>query len=299
MVHTELQHNLTENVQVKAETNFAHHDTYAHQGTENAQPDADFAQPCSSDDQTDSESDVDENFSIVDSQLMFMPISIYNLKISALLDSGSSINIMSSQLYDILSSQSSLLLSPSALGRYVVVANGDKVEIEGTSVVKIRTATGKHKIRVHIMRNTSHPLILGTDYLKSKNIVLNFVDNSVHLKNCSVKSKSSVELLSNTETVIFAKVPRSVRIGTQGVCCTNKQLTSQGLVVARCVVTVSVSNLIPVKILNTNSSVVTLPKGNIVAKFTPLDSSYQISVPCKIVDSGILKCSAAHRGKRM
>ncbi|KAK3105335.1 hypothetical protein FSP39_022873 [Pinctada imbricata] len=197
---------------------------------------------------------------------------------------------MSYQLYNTLSKQSSLPLSSSTFGRFVIVANGDKVEIEGTTFVKIRTATGKHKIRVHVMQNTSHPLILGTDYLKRKNIVLNFIDNSVQLKNCSVKCKTSVELQGGTETIIFAKVPNSVRIGTQGVCYSDKHLTTQGLVVARCVVTVSVSKLIPVKILNTNTSAITLQKGKLVAKFTPLDNSYQISIPCKKEDIGVNKC---------
>ena len=57
------------------------------------------------------------------------------------------------------------------------------------------------------------------------------------------------------------KVPLSVRFGTQGICNGSTALAKTGLLLARALVTVSVGNTIPVKILNVTDKVISVPRG--------------------------------------
>ena len=50
-----------------------------------------------------------------------------------------------------------------------------------------------------------------------------------------------------------------MNIGTQGICYTCKDLSKEGLIVARAVVTVSVDRLVPLKVMNVTDSVVVVP----------------------------------------
>ena len=236
----------------------------------------------SGEDATETESDDD---SCSSHKLLFMPVSISHMKISALLDTGSSVNIMSSHLYNSLPKYCHSPLLPSNFGNHVVVASGDKIEILGTSFVKMKSSTGKHKVKVLVMRNTSHPLIFGTDYLRQKRITTSFATNTVHTSDCSVRCNKSFEIPANNKVLIFAKVPNSVNIGTQGICYTCKDLSKEGLIVARAVVTVSVDHLVPLKVMNVTDSVVVVPKRKNLARFTVLDDSYQIQIPCNDNDS--------------
>ena len=65
--------------------------------------------------------------------------------------------------------------------------------------------------------------ILGTEYLTSHKIVLNFHDFSVQFKTCNLKCGSYVELQPSSESIVQVKEPRSVYVGTQGICMTSNK----------------------------------------------------------------------------
>ena len=81
-------------------------------------------------------------------------------------------------------------------------------------------------------------MILGTEYLTSHKIVLNFHDFSVQFKTCILKCGSCVELPPSSESIIQVKVPISVHVGTQGIYMTSNKAMDLGLFVARAVVTI-------------------------------------------------------------
>ena len=207
------------------------------------------------------------------SKFLFMPLSVKHVKISALLDSGSTINIMSYELFSSLPKHSCTPIVTCCTDNEIVVANGQKVDIVGTSFVKIRVPSGKHSIPVYILRSTSHPLILGTEYLTSHKIVLNFHDFSVQFKTCNLKCGSYVELPPSSESIIQVKVPRSVYVGTQGICMSSNKAMNLGLFVARAVVTVPYNHIICLKVFNATTSCIVLKKGQFLAKMSPLDGS--------------------------
>lgn len=94
-------------------------------------------------------------------KFLYMHVKISNLEISALIDTGSSIKVMSQQSYNsIPATHKSNFKSPFET---ITLANNQCVIIFGTSDIKITVSQGKHWIPVYIMSQTSHPLILGTN----------------------------------------------------------------------------------------------------------------------------------------
>lgn len=56
---------------------------------------------------------------------------------------------------------------------------------------------------------TSHSLILGTDYLMSNGVILDFAKMNLMMNNANVKSLKRLNLDPQTETIVFARVPKS------------------------------------------------------------------------------------------
>lgn len=149
-------------------------------------------------------------------KFLYMHVKISNLEISALIDTGSSINVMSQQCYNsIPDPHTSNFKSASET---ITLANNQCVNIFGTSDIKITVSQGKHWIPVYIMSQTSHPLILGTNYLCSKNIVLDFSNHTSAVKFMNVHTQKPISIPPNTETMIWGKLKGNVRYGTQGIC---------------------------------------------------------------------------------
>lgn len=121
-------------------------------------------------------------------------------KIAALIDTGSSINVISQQLFNSIPETHKSWINSTI--EKIVLANNKSVNIVGVSRIKIKIPQGKHWVLVHMFSQTTDPLLLGTDYLFSKKIVLDFSNLSVSslfskVKNLHNKSdsKSSKSLI--------------------------------------------------------------------------------------------------------
>ena len=81
---------------------------------------------------------------------MFMDINLQGLKVTALLDSGSSVNVISKSLFDKLS-HNCRYFSP-CVNQTITLANGSNVQIVGTAKIIIETecTPRKHTILVYI-----------------------------------------------------------------------------------------------------------------------------------------------------
>lgn len=200
-----------------------------------------------------------------------MPVRIANQEISALIDTGSSINVMSSQLFN--SIPDSMKSEFSATSDKITLANNQTVQIYGTAKVKITVPQGKHWIHVYILAQTSHPLILGTHYLYSKNIVLDFSDCCIKSKQFKVLTQSPASLPPNSEVLIWGHVNGKVQYGMQGIC-TSKISKDRGVIISKAVVTVNREKQVPIKILNFTNEIVHLNKGQILAELEPFSKDH-------------------------
>ena len=132
---------------------------------------------------------------------MYLHCIVGHSWVRALLDSGSSINIVSRIFYDTIPEPYKSDFQES--DEKIVMADNGSVAIDGTASIQICTPKKKsHIVPVYIFRDTSHPLILGAEYMRSNNVILDFNKNSVFhdvKKSQKVKCKSTCVIQPNSE----------------------------------------------------------------------------------------------------
>ncbi|VDI74561.1 Hypothetical predicted protein [Mytilus galloprovincialis] len=182
---------------------------------------------------------------------------------------------MSKSLFDSVSDKQKLSFEQLDCSE-IRLANNDTIKVTGTAKIKMYIETrGEIDIDVYILPVTSHPFILGTDYLMKNNVVLDFSKMSCQLNTANVQTQKRLSLEPNTETIVWARVPNYITLGLQGVCSKSKFSCSKGLLVAKAVVTVPYNRKVPVKLLNPTSENVVIPKGRTIAEFSVLNNEYE------------------------
>ncbi|CAG2215851.1 unnamed protein product [Mytilus edulis] len=224
-----------------------------------------------------------ENFSIArtDSKFIYLHVKFHSVQVAALLDSGSSINIMSTSLYNSIPQACKSMIDVNN-GDNIKLANDQNVQVKGTATVKMYYKGDKHCLQVYILEQMSHPFILGTSYLKDNKITIDFGESEVVQKHANIRCRKRITLDPHSEIIIWGRLPRNIHFGYQGMCESSTQILSHGLISSKAVVTVSQDRTVPVKILNPGSNSVVIPKGKIIAKFSQLTEEYQVRhVNCK------------------
>ena len=195
--------------------------------------------------------------------------------ISALSDTGSSINLMSQNLFN--SIPRKYKYNVSSCNESIVLANNQPVNISCTAVV---TATVNGCIQtsgVYVLDQTSDPLILGTDYLKRNGTVLNFDKMSVSDSRSLIHFKQKLLLSPNSETVVWVKIPQYMNTGSQGICTGSAHVLEKGLMVARSIAFVSNTHMVPLKLLNPTSDTITIYKNKPIGSFKFTDKTFTVS----------------------
>lgn len=206
------------------------------------------------------------------SSFVYIPVLFDDVKIAALADTGSSINVMSKTLYDSLPYKFKIDFQhfPSDIR----LANNTTVRVIGIATVQITVTHGQHDIEVYVLPDTSHPLILGTVYLHTSSILVDFSNFTYTFKAVNVRTHQKISVPPNTEMVIWGHVPDHIIHGLQGVCSNSEFVLNRGLMIAKCLVTVNSDNKVPLKIMNPSSRTVFIPKDRVVCEFSPLNSEY-------------------------
>ncbi|VDI22280.1 Hypothetical predicted protein [Mytilus galloprovincialis] len=208
------------------------------------------------------------------------------MNVAALVDTGSSINVISQTLYNTLSHKSKL--SFEQFPSEIRLADNTKVKVFGLAKILLICNNEQHAIEVYILPFTSHPLILGTNYLHSNNIILDFSNFSANFKSVKVQTHKKLTIPPNSECIVWGHVPTYVLPGLNGVCSNHKFILEKGLMVAKSLVTVSYNHKVPVKVLNATALSVVIPKDRTIAEFLSLNSDYSyvpIDQSCPVVQN--------------
>lgn len=220
--------------------------------------------------------EADDNAEIVsNNNFLYVHAQFPNCNVSALLDSGSSVNLMSKRLYDFLSDRSKSKLTP-VIDDVIVLANNQEIHITGTAEIQATIQGQQHNIDVYVIKETSHPLLLGTQYMHSHGIKLDFSNKSVQFTNCKVWAKKRITLQPNSETILWGKVPKHANTGYQGVCSGSAYMQKKKLLVSRSLAVVSHDSMVPLKILNPTSQCLTICKGKPLGEFHVIDETYTV-----------------------
>lgn len=223
--------------------------------------------------------------------LLYLFLHFKDVKIAALLDSGSTTNLMSYSLYSRLPNSVKSNLQPLSFDK-LELANGSFVTMIGTARVTLyvpRLSKTMHVV-FHVLEQTSQPVILGTHFLAQSGISLDFSDpgkcsDIVCHRNYKVISRTSIVLSPESEAVVFGSISsQNLYPGVQGMCTQHHSFSKSDVVSCKCVGVVSIDNAIPVKLLNATSSPIVLGKGTKIATFTPIDSSFSIKPVDRNID---------------
>ena len=209
------------------------------------------------------------------SKFLYLTVRFDSQRVSALVDTGSSVNIISEQLYNSLP-YSKKFNFKSDVSDSIVLANNEKVAIVGTAVVKMNISGVNHNVFTYILKLSSHPIILGTNYLMENKMVLDFSQMTAVPKKAKVYCTKRITIMPNTETIIWGKVPSNILYGKQGICTSSKHILSKGLIASKAVVSVSQNRQVPVKILNPNNCSIDLYKGKAIADFDEITSDHEL-----------------------
>lgn len=206
---------------------------------------------------------------------------MFKVKVAALVDTGSSINIMSSELFRSLPSYCQLSFRPHVVSK-ITLANNQQIAIEGTAIVKIKIphSSQKQSILVYILKQTSHPFILGIDYLRSHGIIIDFSKDDIFTTKgdvVKVRCRNDITILPNTECIIFGKIPKRCVLGSQGVVSAHKFLLQKCVFLAKSLITVSPEHVVPIKLLNPTQESVYIKKNFPIATLQFLDNFYDIT----------------------
>lgn len=144
-----------------------------------------------------------------------------DIEIVALLYSGCAINVMSESLYTSLPNHLKSDFHENS-SSFVQLADSRHVCVLGTAIVKCSSVHGKHDLFVHVMRDTSHPLIIGTEFMCKNNVVLDFCSKYYGTRTLKVKCKQRVIIQQNSECIVHGILPKHTVIGLQGVCTSSK-----------------------------------------------------------------------------
>ena len=94
---------------------------------------------------------------------MYFHCIVGKAKVTALLDSGSSINIISRSFYD--SVPETFKFDYQDCAEMITKADNASIAVEGTASIQLCTPSKKnHIVPVYIFRDTSHHFILGAEY---------------------------------------------------------------------------------------------------------------------------------------
>ena len=208
---------------------------------------------------------------------MYLHCIVGHSRVTALLDSDSSINIVSRSFYTIPES-SKFDFQESA--EMIVMADNATVAIDCTASIQLCTPSKKsHIVPVYILTDTSYPVILGAEYMRSNNVILDFSKNSVFhdmKKSQKVKCKSTCVIQPNSECMLEGKLSNDIPVGTQGVCIGHSEMSHKGLLVAKGLVTCLSDHIVPVRIWNPSSEIVHVNKGSILCTFSICDNSMDV-----------------------
>lgn len=214
-----------------------------------------------------------------DSRFMYLNTNVGCLPVTALLDTGSDINIISKQLYDTL--PQSAISDFEVCQSKVVVVNNYSVNVFGTANIQLHNSGKFQSVLVYILDEASHPM---TGYLKVHKIVLDFsACSSFHGRKHTTKvlCKQSFVVEPNSECMISGKLSANMQIDMQGICESHPEILQKGLLVCKALVSCTPDHIVQVNILNPTSDKVHVYKRSVLCYFKLCDNTVDIfSLSC-------------------
>ena len=152
---------------------------------------------------------------VSNSNFLYVHAQFPNCNSSTKLDSGSSINLMSKKLYEFLPHRARSKLIPITHDN-IVLANNQQITFTGFSKVYGKIQGQQHSVDVSVLKDTSHPFILGANYMQQHGFKLDFSNQTVRSNTCKVWAKKRTIIPPNYQSILWGKVLKHLQTGYQG-----------------------------------------------------------------------------------
>ena len=130
---------------------------------------------------------------------MYLLLNFSTTQISALLDSASTINLMSQELFDRLPLNNKVHVDH--CHESIVLANNQQISIDYIAQVKGVISSRQQSFNVYVLKDTAHPLILGTEYMHKDRVTLDFDTMSVNATGATVPYQKRILLEPKSKTI--------------------------------------------------------------------------------------------------
>lgn len=238
---------------------------------------------------------------------LYIPIKVQNIETEALLDTGSSITVLSPKLFERIPDPIKPSISPS--DRSLRMANGDTTLPRGNAVFELHVngTSLRHKMTI---ADIEVPVILGYDFLFEHDCSINIKNSSLRFGREYIKCHSRSQHVSSVfricldETVTLPPGAETIvkgRIDDEGHCFSQASemiiesksdsvLARQGILVAKALVNTDNSS-VPLRLMNLTSKPQQLyPKtvaatAELVETVTELENNSCDLDPCDLVNS--------------
>lgn len=200
-------------------------------------------------------------------------VKIDNKIVDCLVDTGAAVTVLGEDLFR------SIRDSAEHCEKTIncaVTADGSVLNVTDSGEIDLVINDCSFRTMFHVMPQVPHQLILGMDFFKRHQVVLDFQDDKIIFKNPSkVRVHETLEVPARSEFLFLAKVDR-VTNSTEGEFLAGSTLNDLGLVVAHSVGKI-VDSMIPIHVMNPSETDIHVQKDTTIGNFCPLTSDDNVT----------------------
>ena len=205
-----------------------------------------------------------------------LDVNIGGLIVRGLLDTGANITACSVSLYQRLSKMNNQKLLPPKVACATTVS-GAALAILGVTYVRAKIGKKMYKIRFQVIEGLAQDLVLGIDFLKQHDAIVQLGKNSLLLRPIKLQVSQDTIIPAKCEAIVMVEPSKKVPKGLVGIAQSAKNTVNLGIVGSRILTKMPAPrNAIPYKVLNVTENDVKLFHKACVANFQPLESTARI-----------------------
>ena len=202
-------------------------------------------------------------------------VRIYGKNVNALVDTGSSVTVVTSKLLKEIPELRRVQIVKSSHD-YITVASGGRLPVRGLINIPAIINNRSVLMPAHLVDNLNKPLIIGVDFMKMHRAIIDMAKNKLRLRSkLFMRSADKYLIPAKSECIISARLPSHVGDGILGTTPNIKSLCHLGLVTAR-VLAKTENDLVPIRIANASDNDVTLRRNTRLGVFKPLSEDDQL-----------------------
>ena len=202
-------------------------------------------------------------------------VRIFDRKVSALIDTGSDVSIISESLLNNIRKLRKCKLFKSSY-KIVTLPDGRTLPILGCLRIPVFFTNRAITMQVYVLKELKQDLIIGHDFLRRNGAIIDFMKRKVTLRPSSlIRASKTYSIPARSECVISARVRGNYPNGIVGHTTNTMSLAHIGIATARVLGAVQ-NGRVPVRLVNCKDTPVKLRRGTRLGNFRILPDGTDI-----------------------